>query len=415
MSEVDAPPGPAFAARTIFAAVIVAVFAFSAFVALLAYAPDLERDANCRANVYSRCAIGFAGLSVLLRQEGAPTLISRTRLQGRAGEGLMIVTPEPRAPQAAARNDLDIGGLGFAGPILVVLPKWRAAPDPRHLGWGLDAGLVPAAEMPHEGPLDTIGVARRSGRSRPRLAGAAGTPFAGLVLTPGSIRSFQSLDAGGWVPVLTDDAGAVEMAKTPGAPIFVLADPDLLDTRGLADPATFGAAAAIVRALRTGDGPVIFDVTLDGYRVSRSPLKLMLAPPFLAVTLCLAATLALALWQGFYRFGAVRAPARAIALGKEALADNSAQLIRLARREAAMAPRYVQLTRTAAARAVAAPRDLGGEALDRFLDRLARQRGAGDSLEALNAEAAQVTTRTGLTALALRLYRWRLEMTRERR
>jgi hypothetical protein len=110
----------------------------------------------------------------------------------------------------------------------------------------------------------------------------------------------------------------------------------------------------------------------------------------------------------------VRRPQRALALGKEALTDNSAQLIRLARREAKMAPGYAQLTQKAAARAVGAPRELTGEALTAFLDRMGAQRGQTDRLSSMTAEAATVGGRAGLTALAERLYRWRLEMTRER-
>ena len=407
-----------FSPRTIIAVVLVGLFAFSAFITLLAYAPDLQRDFRCRSNVYSRCAIGFAGLAALVREAGAPSLISRTQLPRGAGEGLLIVTPEARDPKDADKRPLDVGGLGFQGPILVVLPKWEAQPDPAHLTWGRKVGLVDEAAMPHEGPLDVVTVARRAGPSRSRLTGADGTAFAGQVLTPGPIESLQTLSADNWTPVLTDDAGNVVLAEaraTPPTRLFVLADPDLLNTLGLANPDTFGAAVAVVRSLHAGDGPVIFDVTLDGYKTERSPLKLMFDPPFLAVTLCLVAALALAALQTLYRFGAVRRAERAIALGKEALTDNSAQLIRLARREPRMAPRYAQLTRNAAARAVAAPRDLTGDALTEFLDRLGAQRGAADTLSALAAEAERVNTRAALTGLAARLYRWRLEMTRERR
>ena len=73
---------------------------------------------------------------------------------------------------------------------------------------------------------------------------------------------------------------------------------------------------------------------------------------------------------------------RAFALGKEALTDNSAQLIRLAGREGHMASPYAALTQKAAARAVGAPRELTGEALTGFLDRMAAQRGLTDRLSA---------------------------------
>jgi hypothetical protein len=268
--------------------------------------------------------------------------------------------------------------------------------------------------MPSMGLFKGLQVARRSGVSRPRLSGGADATLADASLAPGPIDRLQTIAAKGWTPVLTDETGAVVMAEAPASRVFVLAEPDILNTQGLADLDTLAAAAAIVRALRLGEGPLIFDATLNGYRADRNPLKLLFGPPFLAVTLCIAAALALTAWQAFNRFGPLRRAGRAVALGKEGLADNSAQLIRLARREAAMAPRYAALTRAAAAKAVGAPRDLAGDELAGFLDRLARQRGASESFTALTEQSAQVRDRPALTDIARRLYRWRLEMTRER-
>ena len=87
-----------------------------------------------------------------------------------------------------------------------------------------------------------------------------------------------------------------------------------------------------------------------------------------------------------------------------------------------MAPGYVALNQKAAARAVGAPKELAGPALVAFLDRVGAQRGLTDGLAALTEEAGRAQAgvrggpagRAGLTALAGRLYRWRLAMTRER-
>ena len=76
LSEAAADERPAFRARTVIALVLVGVFAFSAFVTLAAYAPDLDRDSACRSNVYSRCAIGFAGLQALIQEDGVPVVVS---------------------------------------------------------------------------------------------------------------------------------------------------------------------------------------------------------------------------------------------------------------------------------------------------------------------------------------------------
>ncbi|MFI4974592.1 MAG: hypothetical protein ACHP84_08640 [Caulobacterales bacterium] len=386
--------------------VLVGVFAFSAFVALLAYAPDLRRDSNCRENVFSKCAVGFAGLAEVVQSDGTAVIVSRTPLPRGRVDGLLIATPE------SATNLGAIAKLGFSGPVLVVLPKWVVAADPLHPGWGRKLAPVNPDEFAALHLFEGVGIVQRARVARPRLAGQG--PLQGLALTPGPVDHFQTLSVKGWAPVLTDETGAVVMAQAPNTNVFLLADPDFLNVQGLADLDSFTAGVSLLRALRAGEGPVIFDVTLNGYQTTRSILRLIFDPPFLAVTLCLAAALALAGVQTAVRFGPLRRDTRVFAHGKEALADNTAQLIRLARREARMAPRYVALTRNAAARAVGAPRDLTGEALTTFLDRLAQQRGAADSLAALTADADRVRDRAGLAKLAQRLFRWRLEMTRER-
>jgi hypothetical protein len=407
LSQAGADERPAFRARTVIALVLVGVFAFSAFVTLAAYAPDLDRDNACRPNVYSRCAIGFAGLAQVVRDDGVPLKVNKAKVLTAQSDALVIVTPEPD-------RGADVGALEFKGRILVVLPKWIVSPDPVHASWALKEGPIPPEMMPKRDLLDVVTVARRSTVARPRLTGAAGSPFEGMILTPGPIDSLQTISASGWTPVLTDETGKAVIAQAQSSPIYVLADPDLLNTQGLANLDTFTAGASIVRALRTGDGPVVFDLSLDGYKNERSALRLMFDPPFLSVTLCFAAALMLAGIQAAFRFGPARRSQRAFALGKEALTDNSAQLIRMAGREARMAPAYAALTRKAAARAVGAPRELAGDALTDFLDRLGAQRGLADNLASLSHAAGRVENRPVLTALAARLYRWRLEMTRER-
>lgn len=407
MSESGAERAtPLFSPRTAIALALVGLFAFSAFVTLIAYAGDLMHDTSCRPNVYAKCAIGFAGLQAAIVEDATPTLINRTTLPKGATEGLLIATLEPGASGA-------VSTLGFGGPILVVLPKWTVSPDFDHPNWARKQGLLPPSMLPHGDLLAKVGVAHTAGGTRHVLTGAANSPFEGVALTPGPIESLQTLQAPGWTPVLTSETGAVVMAEAPSSRVFVLSDPDLLNTQGLGDLNTFAAAAQIVSRLREGDGPIIFDLTLNGYQIDRSALKLILQPPFVGVTLCVVAALALAVWQSLFRFGPMRRPTRAFALGKEGLVDNSAQLIRLAHREPKMAPRYAALTRAAAARAVGAPRDLTGDELTAFLDRVSR-REDGDSLGLLTALAAGVRDRAGLTALARRLYHWRLEMTRER-
>ena len=78
-----------------------------------------------------------------------------------------------------------------------------------------------------------------------------------------------------------------------------------------------------------------------------------------------------------------------------------------------MGGRYADIVRGLAARAVSAPRDLAGDALTVFLDRLGAKGRTRDTLSDLKAVADGARTRSELMDAAARLHRWRLEMTRE--
>jgi hypothetical protein len=192
---------------------------------------------------------------------------------------------------------------------------------------------------------------------------------------------------------------------------YILADPDLISNQALKSVQGASLAVEIVAAVRPASGGVVFDTTLNGIARSRSLLKLAFEPPFLAATLC---ALAAALMMGAHaavRFGAARREARALALGKSALADNQAALIRMARREHRMAEAYAHQTRDAVARAIGAAKGLSGEALNTWLDKVGARR-SQQRIGALFLEAAAARDPAALMAVARRLAEWRQDMTR---
>jgi hypothetical protein len=406
----EAESAPVFTVRRTALMAVVGVFAFCALLVLTTYATDLEDGNNGGGHALSKSAIAFSGLAKALKILGEPVLISRHRLPAGRREGLLIETPPPGAA------DRDVTPMGFAGPVLVVLPKWVAIPDVAHRGWVRQGFLIPPRGSDPKSLFALAKPVRRAGISRPRLIGLS-APFAtNAPVAVGPVDSLQSEDLTGWAnwtPVLTDERGATIMARAPYGPVYLLSDPDLLNNLGMRDFDTFAGGVGLVNRLRAGNGPVIFDVTLNGLERQRSALRLLFDPPFLAVTLCLAAAAGLAAYQAFCRFGPVRRTGRALALGKEALADNSAALVRLAGREHRMAAPYAVLTRELAAKALGAPRDLTGEALMTYLDRLGARRSTQDTLSVLTLLAATTPDRSRLISLAKRLHHWRAEMTGE--
>ncbi len=412
--SADAQPSPAaralFSPKVVLAMVLVGVFSFSAFLALSAYAPDLRNGQDGRGHALSKSAIGFAGLADLLRAEGRTVLV--TRGPPRGGEGVLVLTPEPGVASK------EITAFHFGDAILLVLPKWNVIGEPLHPGWVAKVGPIDAADAasPLKGLTGQPSVERRKGVSSPLLGPGESPLFTDpTALRAGAIDSLQTFSGADFTPVLVDERGRMVLARSRKGGMFVLSDPDLMNNQGLAQLANARVAAAILDRLSDGRGPVVFDVTLNGFKRGRSLLRLMLEPPLLGVVICLLAAAALMGLHAAGRFGPPLRTGRFLALGKLALADNSAGLIRMARREPRMAEGYAALARETVARAVGAPRDLAAGEVDAVLDRLGAARAVQSPFSELAAEAQGVKTNRDLMRLARRLFEWRQEMTRERR
>ena len=429
MSEVAAPRLDArdgdrvlFSPGVVLGMVLAGVFAFSALVVLSTYAPDLQSGDDGRAHALSRSAVGYGGMVRLLRDMGEPVLVAR-RSQRDQAPALVVLTPDTGvAPQVY------LDAVVVPATTLVVLPKWRGGPDPRHQGWV--GGLKPLAANDLTPLLKTMNLGKAitaidQTTAARRLTGAPGSVMAGLTFETGPVRNLRTLSGPDLVPVLTDEHGRVVLARRGDMKAYVLSDPDLLNTMGLKDARTARSGARMLQTLRDdaiqrdSSRMIAFDVTLNGFSRSRGVLKLAFEPPFVGATLCLVAAALLMGLHAAARFRAVRRGERALALGKDALIDNSAGLIRMARREPAMAPRYAELQRAAAVRALGVATGAGarltGQALTDFLDRQGTRFGATDSASRLDEETKAVRSVSDLMRVAAKWYQWRLEMTRERR
>lgn len=408
-TQGSGPPPGRFSVRTVALLILVGVFSMSALAVLSAYAPDLKKGDDGGGHALSSSAIGFAGTAQLLRNAGQPVLISRGPIGASRSEGLLILTPRPYQDPAA------VVGVNYEGMILVVLPKWNVQPLAQKPSWVRPIDLIEPAgvlgPIVQERAKNQTELRRRTGVSSPVLSRPDGTQFArGL----GSVSALQTISGPGWEPVVVDENGAAILAYSEPLSLYVLADPDLLNTHGLRDPDTALAAVRMLQEINHEGGPMILDVTLHGFSRPRSLLRMMLEPPLLGATLALLVAAALVAFQAAVRFGPTRHAERAIALGKRALADNSAGLVRLAGREHSMAGPYALLVRAAVTRAIGAPRNLDGAELDAFLDRLGATLWAGTAYTALAAEARAARTAGDLIRVARNLHRWKLEMTRGR-
>jgi hypothetical protein len=402
MSDVamGARPGAdgAFRPATILLIVAIGILAFAAMLLLGAYGPDLRSGRNGGAHALSNAATGYSGIVQLARATGRnPVILRNENLLDT--EDLVVLTPE-----SGAKDMTDVLARRRGKVTLVVMPKWRTVPDPTRTGWVRAQGLRPAWD-----PAQTLAPDHPLKVQRHRGGGSA------LATVPGHTapelrfsapEPLQTVGGPGIKPIVTDRSGRAVLVQLGEEPLYLLADPDLLSNRGMADRRQAAAALAMLDFLNSTDAEsIVFDVTLNGLGQTRSPLKLMFDPPFLGATLAIAAALLLAGLQSVARFGAPRRPERAIAFGKAALIDNSAALVRQARREAALGGRYAEMIREKAMTVFAVPAKLRDSAIVDYLDQL----GGRSSFSGLAATAEQARSREELLAAAQALHRWQWE------
>jgi hypothetical protein len=395
--------GRVFSPIVAFAMVGVGALSLLFYLLFSAYAPDYSGEGDTRTNAVSRSAVGFAGLAELLRLQGIPVLLSRG-LDEEEFERTSLVVLTPGPDQTVD----EIFAVTYLEPALIILPKWLAAPDPLRSGWVRNVGLIPADRLGERllGTDTPASISQAIGVAPVQLR----MGFDGTEASPAPIESLQTMSSSAWTGYVTDQQGRTVLARLEGSETYVLAEPDLMNTHGLKDIATARVAMAIIQAIRDGDGPVVFDLTLAGYRRSPNPLRLAFEPPMLGATVC---ALLAALLMGLHaavRFGSPVEAARSLALGKRALADNFAALIAMAGREHRIVPRYAAAIRRRVARIVGVTTDMRDEELNVLLGRLRRRNDTAQPIESLLAEAGRTEDAGDALRVARKLYRWRRDM-----
>ena len=350
-----------FSGRTVILLAIAGIVGFIVFLLLTAYAPELRSGRDGRAHGLSTSAVGFRGVYELLETTGADVGYLRDETSY-ADEGLTIITIEPGIDTERLQTLVDASW----GPVLIVLPKWMTFPvegERDRVQW-VDSGIGGSAV----GPLSDVASFQVDSSDTD-----AGSRLLSNVFSNARFEapdSLQTLSGKNLTPLLETESGDDVLVNVADTDIYILSEPDLLNNQILSETERTRAALLLLEELNLNDGPYRFELVANGFGGSRNLLTLAFDPPFLAFTLCLLAAALLAGFQALYRFGPALRQPRAIAFGKRALVDNSAELLRLARREHLSSESYVSMTRDAAVAAIGNPRNLDGDALDGWLDEL---------------------------------------------
>ncbi len=351
----------------VLAILIVGFSVFGAILYFIGVGDTSDQGANNgRAHAASKGLNGYSALVELVEADGWNVDLSRQQTELQTPDILVLTPPGNMNPQELTEILED---REWAGPTLVILPKWSAMParfserleDPDSVqsGWVLlgDAGNPRWADE-DSGPL-ALGVERagvpvetlplgeaapKNAQPLPQEPGAAFTtrgPISGIAgVLPSRQRSIAAPDQA-HVPLVVDEEGNLlalalgEMVADENAeewevtePLIFVVEPDLMNNWGLSDPARAQTALSIIN-LVGGDyaDRFVFDLTTNGLGGTLNLLTFAFRPPFFAATICLCLAMIILAWRAFFRFGTPAAKPRETAFGKEQLVINGADLI----------------------------------------------------------------------------------------
>ena len=363
-----------FAARTVVILVVGGALLLLASILMSGFGDEIARATGEAPAADRRDGAGYHAFQRLVEavqpsdyndvdpRENAAILILTPTEATRPADIKAIVDKRIAMASALADGDAeDEDGPPLRYPTLIILPKWQVEKLPLQGGWVRRTGEVDGTKLQQLVPAEADWhVEDRSD------VGLVADDYPALRSFALPDRGLNAMAGDSITPLIGARDGAAVLGQVGTSDTFVLADPDLVNNRALADERNAKAALAMLRAIDPEhDGRALFDRSLHYTRGDRNLVKLLFLPPFLGVTLALIAAAVLAGIAAAGRFGPPLREKRAVAAGKSALIDNIVALTRLAARTPLVGPRYADMMLELLSRRLLAGDAPSAERLDR--------------------------------------------------
>jgi hypothetical protein len=412
-----------FSPRTTVLLIVAGVLAFAG----AAYFSVLDGSARTSGtNSFSKSAIGHAAFLELLRHQDIPVVVSRNESGAKANEDSLLIVAEPLSYKITKS-----GGLPAADRTLLVLPKWRGAPDPKRPGWvghvALQSEETVARVMSKLLPDATL--TRPTGELAWKKTALAALHKVrpnrsdnDLLWARIRSRSTPTIDRPQFIvsetltPIISSAEGVlVGGAKLDSGWLFVISDPDLLSNHGIGIADNAALMLDLLALFRPTDGAVIIDETVHGFRSNPNLWRKMFELPFLVATIVACAAILVLLGAATGRFGAPLPAERQRRESETGLIENAVDLLQEAGHGTAIVQRYPPVALRAVARRLHAPRRLNNSALVAWIDRVGTARGVKTSYRALRDEIENTASPQNANDIRVlravqRLYQWKQEM-----
>jgi len=333
------------------------------------FAGDGRYQHSAGSNSFSKSALGHAALSEFLKADGRHILVSQYDTLNKIGNDSALLLIEPPA-RSASESQIDY--LLDEAPTLLVLPKRTATA-------GLRRGWIGRAFLPKPAAAQTVAryVADGAEVVRPAHANHIWTHDIGLGGDP-EVDDLQLVKSPLIEPIIsTEDGilfGKLKDRFEGGQPVWLLADPDVLATHGLARGRNSEVALEIMDTVATGRNTFVIDEIIHGFSLEPSLSKAMFKQPFVFATLAALLALIFFLLALTRRFGAPARVENTLQNSKTVFIENTARILHLADKEKEALLRLMDDQALTIAEKLNAPRDLARKDLVAWLDETCRLR-----------------------------------------
>jgi hypothetical protein len=363
------------------------------------------------AGVYSKSALGYAGVWDVMKRSGMKVSASTGNTAAEVGPRGTLIIGEPLMSLLGGTDD----AVSRAERVLLILPKWGWTRDENHTAW-----VSQVEPMPLSTPQGILFYMAPEGGIVFRTEWPERWQVNEIGTDPSGSGVIQLIRDGDMRPLVgTPDGVLLGEIEREGTKLWVLSDPDIIANHGAhrGGNAAFIMSVAERLSLYDNDEPgrIVFDETVHGFIASgESPLGILFRFPFwvIAVMTVLAAGMTTAAGMG--RFGPPAAKSSETDFGKTTLIDNGARLLDYGGHHAYVLKRYAAMTIRSAAKTLKAPEGMDEWQLVSWLDRIGESRGlkssSGAILSAISEKSAGRGKLERMFALARDIHRWKGEI-----
>ncbi len=398
-----------FSNKALFWIIFLGILATLGMAVTSVFQGDGQYEISSGTDSFSKSAVGHAAFVTLAESEGWHVLKSQYNTADKLGSDSTLLLLEPPAGNPSSNR---IEELIDWAPMLVVLPKRQGRTHPFKADWIGSAYLMNVSQANRVAGYLTEDIKVE----RPGTVSQWEHGFDSQA-TP-DIDDLQLMTSDKITPIIWNEQGILFgrlNREYEEEPVWILSDPDLIATHGLARGWNAALAMNLLATVSEGRQGLVVDEVIHGFKRDPSLARAMFSHPFVYATVASLLAVIMFLLALTRRFGAPWRAVTTVDDSKAVFIENAARILHIAEKEQEALIRLVDDQALTVARHLNVPADLARNQLDHWLDGQSSKRGVNPGFTTIKRRILRVrdddtTKRSRLLNLANQFYTWKQEI-----